>query len=133
MRISDWSSDVCSSDLVGAQAHTGGQQIAHGHCAGAPACVTVCDLDTILDHVAGHRDLRRGRLAQDKRHDGLVDRDVDANGRRAVEREDIAKAGAANPERLATVGARSDEHRLGKEVFNTSRLRWSSYPQTNKT
>src|SRR3546814_19359560 len=100
MRISDWSSDVCSSDLDQAVAADGGAA-GHGRAAGhrgvcADAHV-VADLDLVVQaHVlAAHGVLDRAAV------DGGVGAD------------------------LAVV--RSEERRVGKEGVSTFRSRWWPY------
>src|SRR3546814_11226814 len=109
MRISDWSSDVCSSDLR------------HG---GANA-----RLDQVVD--LGD-DIGIFRIIGRK-----VRRDIDGvraaalkQGRTACEMID------QNAERqrlqLLPVGARSEERRVGKECVSTCRSRWSPYHEKKK-
>src|SRR3546814_15255213 len=114
MRISDWSSDVCSSDL-GSDGGDG---------AAAPA---------------GRRVLRRGdgecrgqglagepaaALERDRRHAG--------GGRGLLQDRRLNGAGGACSSlatSLVTLGLdRSEERRVGKECVSTCRSRWSPYP-----
>src|SRR3546814_1486682 len=95
MRISDWSSDVCSSDLVAA--------------AGA---------ERVLHRAAGHLQRRAdveaagdvaGRRADHRRHLGCVE---------SLKRRVEGQAGAPFCQR-------SEERRVGKECVSTCRSRWS--------
>src|SRR3546814_15076041 len=100
MRISDWSSDVCSSDLIGVNALT-------------------------LDVVRETDDRGLGdQIVEDERAFDLggahaVARDVD----------DIVDAAGDAPIAVgiaaASVAGRSEERRVGKECVSTCRSRWS--------
>src|SRR3546814_13995551 len=101
MRISDWSSDVCSSDLLvaaGRHGQDGGEDRAD---AGGPA-----EGEGQTDHI-GAEDAGRPL-------DG-----VDAG--LAVEQRDFQQAHVMQAER-------SEERRVGKECVSTCRSRWSPYP-----
>src|SRR3546814_18859858 len=113
MRISDWSSDVCSSDLASGlareQRDQGGDQLLIG-----------------LVEQQG-----RGQLAlktADKLCDlGWIGR---ANHDRRRSEHFVAKRGV--PRESGGVGAekrrlRSEERRVGKECVSTCRSRWSPY------
>src|SRR3546814_20131809 len=113
MRISDWSSDVCSSDLGGIDAlvFTGG--------------------------IGEHQPDMRARICARLTWLGITC-DADANKAGAF---NIASSGAdvavliipANEEQemaeqCATIlGARSEERRVGKECVRPCRYRWSPY------
>src|SRR3546814_17216854 len=97
MRISDWSSDVCSSDLV--QTHltrideelavSVDAQLAHGIC-----LVAAHGLDAAADAL---RDLRHRQPLRQQ------------------------------PDHPALAFGRSEERRVGKECVSTCRSRWSPY------
>src|SRR3546814_17696088 len=109
MRISDWSSDVCSSDLTGMVPHpvragnppAGGRRTgpdrddAAGHQLVRKIASTVAPPDTPAPRIAAGARLR-------------------PNGRR------FASA--------ARKLARSEERRVGQECVSTCRSRWSTYP-----
>src|SRR3546814_12364146 len=99
MRISDWSSDVCSSDLVGVEAG---------------------ELATEGDEVAGVEVLVEPHVVHSGR-DELVER--------AEVGEPAAHGlgdGAAHEDLLAgDATERSEERRVGKEGVSTCRSRWS--------
>src|SRR3546814_20692855 len=99
MRISDWSSDVCSSDLLGPR-----------HCAHA------------LERL---RNLRRARRAQLLPPD--IRRDCGERKRREqrIEIGNEEPQAAGEPERDER--ARSEERRVGKECVGTGRYRWAPY------
>src|SRR3546814_16624764 len=106
MRISDWSSDVCSSDLrigiVGANGagKTTLLKLLTGEIAPDSGAVTLAKtLDGVII------DQQRSLMAADKRV-----RDVLADG-----------------------GDRSEERRVGKECVSTCRSRWSPYHLKKKT
>src|SRR3546814_12975846 len=97
MRISDWSSDVCSSDLLQdlqAQRVEG----AHGEAFGGVALQP-------LRHALLH--LARGLVGEGDRGD-------------ALRRE------APGPDQMRDL-LRSEERRVGKECVSTCRSRWSPY------
>src|SRR3546814_14145278 len=102
MRISDWSSDVCSSDLDGEQhglAHrSAGQDAPHQEGAGA------------ADEGDEHQPERRSvgeTLSRGLGVLGFLD-ELDALGEGGV-------------------GTRSEERRVGKECVRTCRTRWAPY------
>src|SRR3546814_19899606 len=99
MRISDWSSDVCSSDLVGRCLH---RMVAVEEFRNVEIGAD------ILDHHV-------------RRVAPTADRDVAIGQREARERDVIG----AFDDREA--GARSEERRVGKECVSTCRSRWSPY------
>src|SRR3546814_1188130 len=89
LRISDWSSDVCSSDL------------------------------------------RALHLKRDNRRlhrDAVVEAGVERSARHHREQGDVGggEAGRARG-RIAALGGRSEERRVGKECVSTCRSRWSPY------
>src|SRR3546814_15982346 len=97
MRISDWSSDVCSSDLV--DHHLGGGlgplPVAAHHLRPAHADLTLL----------ARQQHAKGRLEADDLHGG---------------------SGIGQPDR-SRLALRSDVRRGGKEVVSTCRLRWLPY------
>src|SRR3546814_12068578 len=100
MRISDWSSDVCSSDLFGGQAfpaaghRADGDAVARPDGGGGLECgiekAPVNGLRRGLEPVVGHGDIRGGTVG------GAV-----------------------------TLATRSEESRVGKECVSTCRSPWS--------
>src|SRR3546814_14793552 len=102
MRISDWSSDVCSSDLVGLEA----------------AIITNPEVWTASGHVSNFTDpLVECRECQGRfRADHLED-DICPNCGR--------KNTMGEPRQF---NMRSEERRVGKECVSTCRSRWSPYP-----
>src|SRR3546814_13190077 len=109
MRISDWSSDVCSSDLVDAVAARGGDRAAIGRMADVPvAGAGRIDLDAAVEP----------GLAQARTQRAL-------GHRRAA---DVAQADHQQALRLRHRSPpRSEERRVGKECVSTCRSRWSPY------
>src|SRR3546814_16758381 len=116
MRISDWSSDVCSSDLVGRQGPAVRRR---------PAAAVAIGL-------------LRGRVEDARQVARLV------HQRRAVavapDLQAPAGGGAAGVEahlgtgRIGDGVGRSEERRVGKECASTSSARWSLFPiKKNKT
>src|SRR3546814_11292618 len=107
MRISDWSSDVCSSDLVDLIV----VDTAHGHSRG------------VIDRVAAIKKQYGDRLQ-------IIGGNI-ATGDAALA---LAKAGADAVKVGIGPGSicRSEERRVGKECVSTVRSRWSPYHLKNK-
>src|SRR3546814_13962486 len=99
MRISEWSSDVCSSDVGGAFLAFGDGHRGRG------------DRDVVA---AGGRGAVAG---------GDVERDAAFPGRFAQAKDEVERGVAAVAFGQATV--RSEEHRVGKECVSNGRSRWS--------
>src|SRR3546814_11260757 len=117
MRISDWSSDVCSSDLLGPLTRQGANELAllleviaaimKRH---AVAVTRHCDIGAVTVH------------SRCREHMGAVD----GHTLRLVDRRRIAVIKVAilfHVER----DTRSEERRVGKECVSTCRSRWSPY------
>src|SRR3546814_14156248 len=108
MRISDWSSDVCSSDLEDAAVRTDDRQ----------------DLPVALQHAPGAGPEHQGRRAG-----GDGGRRVDAVHHLVMGRLAAEEAGREQP--AGAVGklrlGRSEERRVGKECDSTCRSRWWPY------
>src|SRR3546814_5262082 len=99
MRISDWSSDVCSSDL---------------------------GIESQLDALHSHTvRLRSGGYIVLNATEALVAIDVNS-GRATRERHIEETAVKTNLEAADEIG-RSEERRVGKECVSTCRSRWSPY------
>src|SRR3546814_15507957 len=97
MRMSDWSSDVCSSDLAG-----GGDKSRSAERKGG-----LQGVNRVGWHVEGLEPLRRQQIVGDEaRHPALGH----------------LKPGVVHVERI-----RSEERRVGKECVSTCRSRWSPY------
>src|SRR3546814_11884577 len=122
MRISDWSSDVCSSDLElrGLVAQHEARLVARGQ------------VEFLRDRVHHHHDdhveqIRHGFEALEFEHYKFIVADIQRRG--AVE---IMAIGAARSEiaqvegELASDG-RSEERRVGEAWVSTCRSRWSPY------
>src|SRR3546814_19395418 len=124
MRISDWSSDVCSSDriadiddllVIGRKARTDRQRLAVGD-EFVVAAIAVHDRQ-LLDAISlgsalgdiGDAAVEKGRLARQARIDGVG----------------TFMRGAAP---VAGLDLRSEVRRVGKECVSTCRYRWSPYP-----
>src|SRR3546814_12541074 len=98
MRISDWSSDVCSSDLGG----TGKSCVCGTGQAEARTCQDAA------------KPLRRKEKRRPRRAVVLVIVD-------AMSRQSAARIGGM------LIALRSEERRVGKECVSTCRSRWSPY------
>src|SRR3546814_14223880 len=99
MRISDWSSDVCSSDLEVFDPYDDRNN------------VTVDEARSVYETYQSHHD-EIGRVERDF---GVTIDGVEANPNR------IAQANRDFPD------IRSEERRVGKECVSTCRSRWSPY------
>src|SRR3546814_16057927 len=99
MRISDWSSDVCSSDLDG------------------DVAVALAALEeAVADEPAGDGDA-------DRQHHG------GGKGEETVAHASSQRlCGAAAWRKVAAELRRSEERRVGQECVSTCRSRWSPYP-----
>src|SRR3546814_4402663 len=95
IRISDWSSDVCSSDLLHAEMI--GEDL-------HDLIAFVMAQQTMIDEHAGQ--LRADRLVQQRRDHRRIDT-------------------AGKPEQHVAVADRSEERRVGQEWVNTCRSQWS--------
>src|SRR3546814_14843733 len=118
MRISDWSSDVCSSDLLAeTQARNGRLDIR------APAAGLVLT-----------RDVEPGQIVS--AGSGVLFR-VALGGQMEMQAKlaesDLARLSVGVPATVTPVGTdkqfkgRSEERRVGKECVSTCRSRWSPY------
>src|SRR3546814_11816128 len=111
MRISDWSSDVCSSDLQ-------------------PAAAVALGLDLLGERAgaqAGRPDHRGAldALAAGQHDAGPVQR-LDADAEPGLHAGLLQGAHDQRP-RVGTHVRRSEERRVGKECVSTCRYRWSPY------
>src|SRR3546814_20608603 len=100
MRISDWSSDVCSSDLP----------------LGLKGEGTVDGAERVADKAARFRSAAPGRIDHDARRNVILQR------HRGIE---IALADRAFGTRDRADRERSEERRVGKECVSTCRSRWA--------
>src|SRR3546814_13996110 len=103
MRISDWSSDVCSSDLTEEKAEK-------------PAATARADDPAIPEGTAMVKLTVREAL-----------RDAMAEEMRADDRVFVMGAEVAEYQGAYKVTQRSEERRVGKECVRTCRSRWSPY------
>src|SRR3546814_12197903 len=102
MRISDWSSDVCSSDL--------------------------CSHQDPYPEPAAPADRRQGREPTQDRCPAGAGPEPRAKGQCGTIRCLAWKGGAA----CVMIRPRSEERREGKECVNTCRYRWSPYHKKKK-
>src|SRR3546814_12298957 len=132
MRISDWSSDVCSSDLgaeVGApldQVKIGGAKL------GEARYRVAVERDGILLAAVVGRTEGREPDADALGADFLDERGrhLEQQARPVGDRSSIfvgAKIGVRLQELLDQIAVRSEERRVGKECVGTCRSRWSPY------
>src|SRR3546814_11135380 len=108
MRISDWSSDVCSSDLFRHIARDGGYS-------GYPCPTNGCP--------SGQRDLERQSRIWPQRERGFTP--LDRHNPLQPEVPKISPFLQSCPCAMAASALRSEERRVGKECVSTCRSRWS--------
>src|SRR3546814_10789294 len=149
MRISDWSSDVCSSELIAPFAGGGGggpgivaakasslslSRAAAGHGASTSARSSALEsLRRIFHHLVGGLDHLGidliGALGLDHVDEFLDDIDVRSFEHAAAQGPAALFASGAAPRRARGSGFdRSEERRVGTECVSTRRARWSPYP-----
>src|SRR3546814_15510766 len=97
MRISDWSSDVCSSDLL---------------------WLRLARLAATLDKTQGYSLIRRIRGEAQSQHLRIKCR------KRKMEKSCILEDDAGNSRVSASSSVRSEERRVGNECVSTCRSRW---------
>src|SRR3546814_21172160 len=122
MRISDWSSDVCSSDLADREPED--RLFVEQGVDDARRSEALMKLGgDVVD-----TPLRPDILARD---DDFLVREHQVGERPAEEPRHmlrlVQRAGIAAEHRLAVVVRRSEERRVGKECVSTCRSRWSPY------
>src|SRR3546814_17470662 len=109
MRISDWSSDVCSSDLTAAMAEV---------CA---------DRATAVKHAPPSRMSCRAFCRREAPPAGSTERQDE-------HQQDHGAAGGPDPRTDTAAAHRSEERRVGKECVSTCRYRWApSHEKKKKT
>src|SRR3546814_14914694 len=117
MRISDWSSDVCSSDLfrehIGAFAHPS-RQIRQRRCSCCRGVQLCCDIRGMREEVRMLRYYKSALFAG-----------VSLLTTVPVMAQDVAHAPAAAEEEMAV--DREEERRGGKECVSQCRSGWSPY------
>src|SRR3546814_11931834 len=106
MRISDWSSDVCSSDLPKAS-----RQISSQERNGAGLCKCIPKRPKPVRHVL--KLVRRRRITAIEIADQRILQRFTGTEPRTIGRKAAAQ--------------RSEERRVGKECVSTCRSRWSPY------
>src|SRR3546814_15922989 len=107
MRISDWSSDVCSSDLDSV---------------GLVAVVAMARTEaqpSVVDQ------------PEEQRHEVKMGRDL-GPGRAAVLERDRFEDPVDDPDRAEVEAGRSEESRVGKACVGTCSYRWSPYHKKKK-
>src|SRR3546814_12586157 len=124
MRISDWSSDVCSSDLWFG---SWGSAAEHDAIVGAEADEPV-DCRWILHRITARRFLQ-GHAAQElaHRHFHFLAGQRVGNVGDAVELIRHMPRTAVDAQLALDLLARSEERRVGKACVSTCRSRWSPY------
>src|SRR3546814_17254248 len=117
MRISDWSSDVCSSDLVGPDR--------------AAPVVYVADAEGLVEPAIEQRQVGLGACKELSVVGPTPGRGGDARKDRIIVASEAQGGLRIAPDEAAaeSVGGigRSEERRVGKEGVSTCRSRWSPY------
>src|SRR3546814_14242153 len=106
MRISDWSSDVCSSDLPDVLQLLPGNGSIGAALVGAPETAAVI--------FTGSTEVAR-----------LIQKQL--AGRLSVDNKPIPLIAETGGQNAMIVDSRSEERRVGKECVSTIRSRWSPY------
>src|SRR3546814_12535557 len=102
MRISDWSSDVCSSDLEDEAGNA------------------ARELQVLIGDAKRRRQGRVGRSRREGHDHGFLDLLEEIDGRHLAKEAQRQRVG------------RSEERRVGKEGVSTCRSRWSPYHEKKK-
>src|SRR3546814_13267038 len=126
MRISDWSSDVCSSDLEAAPGFEACHVRAQDQLARIARWQVERDLEGELDDASGggpDDDVRWYELSP--RGFRLQRTPLDVSGPLRAHREASLAAWIFSSATLS--GARSDKRRVGQECGSTGRFRWWPY------
>src|SRR3546814_15675131 len=111
MRISDWSSDVCSSELhTAAERNKGGQRHQTACCHRFVPADRQCAHDAIVERV------ERGRQI-----------DPVQNAKLLIHRSSLQTFLSLYIRAEALHPSRSEERRVGTECVSTCRYRWSPY------
>src|SRR3546814_15954927 len=106
MRISDWSSDVCSSDLLDGDGHVPLASVGGAEDRPRARIRIFLTSELFTLKVACGDDPRNGQLTVDQ---------ILLDMQRLIETD------------IAGLGPRSEERRVGKECVSTCRSRWSPY------
>src|SRR3546814_3677974 len=122
MRISDWSSDVCSSDLDGRDRarlirHIGGNPHIH-------LLAPIADRTLLARVIASADALIHGCEAETF---GLAAAEAVASGLPLIVPDEGGASDFVGPDNGECYAARSEERRVGKECVSTCRSRWSPY------
>src|SRR3546814_11386663 len=134
MRIRDWSSDVCSSDLVICEyldALAGGGAIFPSESGARWRALT---WQSLADGMVDAAILRRDEEFRGEGHRSPAHRlAYAAKMRAALDRMEadaplLEHAGLTIGATAVAVALRSDERRVGKECVSTCRSRWAPYP-----
>src|SRR3546814_19007141 len=132
MRISDWSSDVCSSDLA---VHDPARQARHGDRRGAAFANAALGKGAAGEHAEPVERLGEGREGQRERGFGAIDAAAipvaPLVGQALIgrDRSAVRNFKAGEVERVA----RSEERRVGKEWVSRFCSRWSTSTSKKKS
>src|SRR3546814_14780998 len=125
MRISDWSSDVCSSDLSGNQNSVlDGALSVQGLNTAVDAALQSSDYKNALNQLSG--EVHGSTQSALQSSTGLLASTVGNRMRGNVGAGMLA--GAPMADASGSIPARSEERRVGNECVSTCRSRWAPYP-----
>src|SRR3546814_12101148 len=138
MRISDWSSDVCSSDLLGTDSESAAKARSHNHAdgdegneAGNDEIYAGWNNDSISGDAQaiadGHAESDSVNKAEGTNSEAGNDLILAGGGANVVAGDSQALSGAGSASAFGSNEARSEERRGGKECVSTCRSRWSPY------
>src|SRR3546814_17170563 len=136
MRISDWSSDVCSSDLLDDKPELGriepepAEEIGRAEPFGAQSRLAVGDQKFGEGGVGEHRDMAENIVKHVRLFAvaDLLGRPQEIGGGKAAVRQMLEKGLVRYPARNRDdLPARSEERRVGTECVSTCRSRWAPY------
>src|SRR3546814_17564730 len=124
MRISDWSSDVCSSDLLIIPEEFGGMELSNGAYARVLGQTSSHDSSVSLT-IGAHSSIgMKGLLlfGSDEQKQRYLPRLASGE---LIAAFCLTEAGAGSDS--AALRTRSEERRVGKEGVSTCRFRWAPY------
>src|SRR3546814_18844162 len=141
MRISDWSSDVCSSDLLGQLAAALFLQDPRELALKAAVDLLLgqADAEELVRTIGPDISAQSLRIAFVEQHFLAAAAECDQQADPGDEREALALAAVEHPENLGGAGVaraaeqRSEERRVGNECVSTCRSRWSPCHKKKKT
>src|SRR3546814_11704438 len=124
MRISDWSSDVCSSDLFGARHRRRSDKRRHRR---VPECRS--DRRSLRDRQLRRSVHRRAGMNQAVFKQIAEIIRTESEGEPKPQLTDVTPDPETIDRIASLLSKRSEERRVRKECVSTCRSRWSTYPK----